>query len=120
MLTKSDFRLRVGDKIVGYERKSGNYTLFSTNLFRWNGKPIDFEQKDRCTALQDKNNNWIFERDIIQSTDYPQNAFVVTYDHLLTKFLLVEINDEVIFEHSIELVCKDKRKVTRLTYDFIN
>lgn len=120
MLTTSDFRLRVDNQIVGYERKSGNYTLYSYNLFNWNGKPINFSQKDRCSGFQDKNNNWIFEQDIIQSTDYPQNTFIVTYDHLLTKFLLVEINDEVIFEHSIQLVCNDKRKVTRITYGFLN
>lgn len=120
MLTKNDFRLRIDDHIVGYKRTSGNYTLFSSDLFHWNGKPIEYNQKDRCSAYQDKDNNWIFEQDIIQSTDYPQNTFAVTYDHLLTKFLLVEINDEVIFEHSIHLVCNDKRKVTRITYRFIN
>jgi hypothetical protein len=120
MLTTNDFRLRIDDEIVGYERTTGNYTLFSLNLFNWNGKPIEFKQKDRCTSFQDKSNNWIFEEDIIKSTDYPQNTFAVTYDHLLTKFLLVEINDEVIFEHSIQLVCKDKSKVTRITYGFIN
>jgi hypothetical protein len=120
MLTKNDFRLRLDDQIVGYERISGNYTLFSTNLFQWNGKFIDHNHKDRCTSFQDKNNNWIFDQDIIRSTDYPQNTFTVTYDHLLTKFLLVETNDEVIFEHSIELVCNDKRKVSRITFGFIN
>ena len=56
MLTENDFRLRVDNEIVGYERVSGNYTLFSTDLFHWNGKPIYHEQKDRCTAYQDKNN----------------------------------------------------------------
>jgi hypothetical protein len=120
MLTKSDFRLRIDNEIVGYERISGNYILFSKDLFHWNGKSIEYEQKDRCTAFQDKDNNWIFEQDVIQSTDYPQNTFIVTYDDLLTKFLLVEINDEVIFEHSIQLVCNDKRKVTRVTYGFLN
>lgn len=120
MLTTNDFRLRVGNEIIGYQRISGNYTLYSTNLFNWNGKPIAFDHRDRCTSFQDKNNNWIFEHDIIQSTDYPHNTFVVTYDDLLTKFLLVEINDEVIFEHSIQLVCNDKRMITRITYDFIN
>lgn len=120
MLTKNDFRLRIDDEIVGYKRISGNYNLFSTNLFQWKGKPIEYNQKDRCTAFQDKDNNWIFEQDIIRSTDYPENTFTVTYDPLLTKFLLVEINDEVIFEHSIELVCNDKRKVSRVTYGFIN
>jgi len=120
MLTTNDFRLRIDNQIVGYERKSGNYTLFSSNLFQWNGKPIPFKQIDRCTSFQDKNNNWIFEEDIILSTDYPQNTFAVTYDHLLTKFLLVEINDEVIFEHSIQLVCKDKRKISRISFRFIN
>ena len=120
MLTENDFRLRVDNQIVGYKRISGNYTLFSLDLFHWNGKPIDFSQSDRCTGLQDKNNNWLFEQDIIQSTDYPDNTFVVMYDNHLTKFLLVEINEQVIFEHSIELVCNDKRKVTRITFNFIN
>lgn len=120
MLTTNDFRLRIDDQIVGYKRISGNYTLFSLDLFHWNGKPIAYHQQDRCTAFQDKNDTWIFDQDIITSTDYPQNTFVVTYDHLLTKFLLVELSDEVIFEESIDIVCDDKRKLSHLSYGFIN
>ena len=120
MLTTNDFRLRRDHQIVGYERISGNYKLYSLDLFHWNGKAIDSNQKDRCTGFRDKDDNWIFEQDIIRSTDYPQNTFIVTFDPLLTKFLLVETNDEVIFEHSIELVCNDKRKVSRITFGFIN
>lgn len=120
MLTTNDFRLRKDNEIVGYKRLSGNYTLFSFDLFHWNGKPIAFFQEDRCSSFQDKNDKWIFDQDIITSTDYPENTLVVTYDHLLTKFLLVELSDEVIFEHSIESVCDDKRKISHLSYGFIN
>ncbi|MEX1193408.1 MAG: hypothetical protein WED10_03080 [Brumimicrobium sp.] len=120
MLTKNDFRLRINENIVGYQRQSGNYTFYSKDLFHWSGKPIDYLQKDRCTTYKDRDDKWLFEEDIIQSTDYPSKCYIVTFDTLLTKFLLVELQDEVIFDQSFELFFKDKRKIQRLSFRFIN
>ncbi|MDX1651463.1 MAG: hypothetical protein R3277_03150 [Brumimicrobium sp.] len=120
MLTSDDFRLRNGDEIVGYRREIGNYTLFSKSLYFWNGSPIEFLQQDKCTGYKDRNDKWLFEKDIITSTDHPSKSYIITYDSLLTKFLLVDYFEGLIFDHSVEDFLADKRKIRWVTYEFIN
>jgi hypothetical protein len=59
-------RLRIEDRIVGYERVEGKSKFYSKDFYWWNGAPIEYSLRDRFTDLKDKNNRAIFENDIIR------------------------------------------------------
>ena len=59
-------RLRVGKKIVGYERQENQAPFYSKDLFWWNGERLPHSEIDRAIGLRDKNNRYVFINDIIE------------------------------------------------------
>ena len=63
------FRLRNGDRIVGYMRYvSPTMHYYSTDLLWWAGEAIAYEHKDAYSTVKDKNSQYIFEWDLIKMT----------------------------------------------------
>lgn len=97
-------------------RYSGRQTFYSPNGHHWTGKPLVYETKDVFSGYKDRNDRRIFEGDVISSTDYPSNEYIVHYDSLLTKFLLVSYDNRDIFNVSIDEFFADKQKVRRIGF----
>lgn len=71
------FRLRKGEKIVGYMRKvSSTMVLYSRDGLWWRGHKIDYSELDEFTGLRDKNNRHIYEWDILKFKIDPDGDYV--------------------------------------------
>lgn len=110
------FRLRAGNEIIGFLRIINERSYYSTNGYQWSGKSINYQEKDRFTGFKDRNDRRIFQGDIIVSTDYPSNEYIIHYDDLLTKFLLVSYWNRDIFNVSVEEFFLNKSAVRRIGF----
>ncbi|MGK0406461.1 MAG: hypothetical protein ACJAZH_000273 [Roseivirga sp.] len=76
------FRLRKGEEIVGYMRKvSASMILYSRDGFWWRGHVIEYDELDEHVGFRDRNNNYIYEWDILDfkidpDGDYSQGVIL--------------------------------------------
>lgn len=88
-------RIRWKGELVGYVRKAGSFTLYSKDLYGWNGNKIVFDQEEKATDFKDKNAQLIFENDVInvkeKLTDSNRMFVVIHRDNT---FYLQEYNSE--------------------------
>lgn len=110
------YRLRDDDEIVGYLRVFNGKEYYSSNGYQWSGNPIQYSDSDSFTGFKDRNDKRIFERDIVSSTDYPLYEYIIHYDALLNKFLLVSFQNRDIFKLSLEEFFKHKPRVCRIGF----
>lgn len=110
------FRLREGEEILGFMRIVDNRPYYSVNGYQWTGNQITFDNKDLFTGFKDRNDRRIFERDVLSSTDYPSNEYIIHYDSVLNKFLLVSYKNRDIFNVSVEQFFENKSKVRRIGF----
>lgn len=110
------FRLRKNDEIVGFLREVDGRSYYSSNGYQWSGKKIAYSDSDRFTGYKDRNDRRIFERDVLTSTDYPSNEYIIHFDSLLNQFLLVSYKNRDIFNVSVEELFEHKSKVRRIGF----
>lgn len=70
------FRLRNGEKIVGFMRKvTSSMVLYSTDGFWWRGHKIEYSDLDEFTGLRDKNDKHLYEWDLVNYKIDPDGAY---------------------------------------------
>lgn len=113
------FRLRIDDRIVGYQRLEGKSYFYSKDNFWWNGKPIEYNTQDRFTGLKDKNDRTLFEHDIVKvrfkNPLRKDRDFRIRYRN--NDFQLVELETEM--TESFQLLDKAKT-IEFVSFTFIN
>tara|TARA_Y100000310_G_C20314997_1_gene638001 strand:+ start:44 stop:430 length:387 start_codon:yes stop_codon:yes gene_type:complete len=120
------YRLRIDNDIIGYSKIIYNNTFYSKDLYGWSGNKIEGAiQKDRCTDLKDKNNQLIFEEDIVQifHPTRGETLFIhFIYDEKLDNFMGVNFKTKEVEYHNLMLFEKqfDKSDISRISYAFLN
>ena len=101
------YRLRIDNDIIGYSKIIYNNTFYSKDLYGWSGNKIEGAiQKDRCTDLKDKNNQLIFEEDIVQifHPTRGETLFIhFIYDEKLDNFMGVNFKTKEVEYHNLML-----------------
>ena len=115
------FRIRKGDEIVGFMRYlNPSKPFFSKDKLWWNGKTIDYTEKDSYIEFDDINKQWIFESDIVEFKEIQNNdnifKAVILFDPEETDF--VAINCDTF--QKIKLDFWPKYKMNVVSYLFIN
>lgn len=64
-------RLRTGQRVVGYERIIDGRTWYSPDGLWWRGASIAHDTKDQGTPWKDRNNQWLYEWDVVEWTNMP-------------------------------------------------
>ena len=122
---ESRYRLRKGEKIVGYMRKvSTDMILYSRDSFWWNGKKLIYEEIDEWTGLRDKNGRTIYEWDIMYYKIDPDEADqqgVVLWEENRQVFGICNINTQVFIPLFIDgLQMFNERQLKVFSYLFLN
>ncbi len=66
------YRLRRADRIVGWMREEDSGTRFySREGLWWSGRPIKWENRDRCCGLKDVDDRWLHEGDLLEQVGCP-------------------------------------------------
>lgn len=88
-------RIRLNNEVVGYKRIEGNYTLFSKDLYGWNGTEIQYNQEEKSTDFKDKNAQLIFENDVLEIKDKKEaNGFLYYVSYKENEVILNPYNTE--------------------------
>jgi len=119
------WRLRDGKTICGYQREvTPKMTFYSRDGFWWTGKPIDYTETDKWTGWRDKNNQYIFEWDIVKfriDPDGPDEDGVVLWDQKQKQFGIYSLREEIFFPWVTEgILLFNSREIRVFSYLFLN
>ncbi|MEC8458577.1 MAG: hypothetical protein VXY91_04130 [Bacteroidota bacterium] len=89
------YRLRIGEKIVGYAREIGRTRYYSKDQYWWNGAMIKHHQVDECIGLKDINNIPLFEFDIIEYAIEGKRDRMgcILWEHKKEQFIVKDLDD---------------------------
>ncbi len=68
------YRLRKGEKVMGFMRKFSDTSIFYSTGQWWRGQKIDYEDIDEWTGFKDKNGRHIYEWDILYYKIDPEDS----------------------------------------------
>lgn len=113
------YRLRLENKIVGYQKQIHNSVFYSKDQYAWNGTVIDFQTKDKFSGFFDINRRAIYAEDILEFKDWQNCRFgLLLFDEILDKFQIMNLSEEVILHESLEDIIK-LRSIVFKSYNFI-
>ena len=119
------YRLRIGKEIVGFMRKvNGKMTVYSRDGMWWTGHKIVHKEVDEWTGLRDKNNQYIFEWDILHYKLDPDGAYlqgVVLWEENEQEFGICDIRETSFIPLEVNGVQMfNGRQLEVFSYLFIN
>ncbi|WP_417611411.1 hypothetical protein [Owenweeksia hongkongensis] len=119
------YRLRISTKIVGYMRKIGeSMTVFSRDGSWWTGYEIGFKEIDEWTGFQDKNNQFIYEWDIVLYKLDPDDGYlkgVILWEENAKEFGICDIEEKSFIPlqvNGVNMFSKNQLEV--FSYLFLN
>lgn len=125
MLNEKRYRLRVDQKIVGYKRVlNESYEFYSRNGLWWSGHSLYYKQIDEYCGLMDKNNQHLYELDIIEyrlDADVPVRTGVILWHTKDECFCIKDLDESGILPLSVNGVMIFSPKDLKFhSYLFIN
>ncbi|MCT4623960.1 MAG: YopX family protein [Schleiferiaceae bacterium] len=100
------YRLRNGDKLLGYAREVyGGARFYSKDGFWWTGREIIYTEVDEWVGLVDKNRKHIYEWDIVyykaeDETEYKSGA--ILWQDKQKRFGIRDLDEDVFFPLRME------------------
>lgn len=118
-MNKFLFRLRINEKIVGYKKfMSSKLYFFSKDLYGFSSKEISYNNQDLFSGFFSKNNNQIFENDILK--DKNNKMYLIFSNNTSTNLHFFSLNNNNIIQISKNNFSKISKTLTHLSYLFIN
>ena len=68
------YRLRFGDRVVGYLRRIEGTDFYSPDGFWWTGKAMEYAHVDEAVGLRDRHRTHLYEWDIVRFKPVPDGA----------------------------------------------
>jgi hypothetical protein len=99
-MTERRYRLRNDNQLAGYLREVQRSLFYSRDGFWWTGKFIPYKQRDEWVGYRDKNNQYVFEWDILKYKMDPDDAYrrgVVLWQQKKQCFGILDIDDMDLF-----------------------
>ena len=118
-MNKFLFRLRNNSKIVGYKKfMSSKLYFFSKDLYGFSSKEISYNNQDLFSGFFSKDNNHIFENDILK--DKNDKMYFIFSNNISTNLHFFYSNNNNIIQISKAEFSKISKTLTHLSYLFIN
>lgn len=119
------WRLRQDATICGYVREvRPNMHFYSRDGFWWTGQSIDYSDMDEWTGWRDKNNQAVYEWDIVKFRIDPDGADedgVVLWQKKQATFGIYSLREEIFFPLVLEGVTLfNPREIRVFSYLFLN
>lgn len=119
------YRLRIGEKVVGYMRRiAGDSYFYSRDAFWWSGRALNYEQIDEWTGYFDKNKTAVYEWDILLFKIDPDGEYergIVLWEDRVKRFVIRKVDEPVHFPFETDgLQLFDQRQLEVFSYLFIN
>ena len=99
------YRLRVGDRIVGYLRRIDGTQFYSPDGFWWTGVALDYAQVDEAVGIRDKHRIHLYEWDIVRFRPVPEGADelgVFLWNASQKRWILRSIESEIYYHLELE------------------
>lgn len=118
------YRLRCGEKVVGFMRKFSDTSIFYSTGQWWRGRKIDYTDIDEWTGFKDKNGRHIYEWDILHYKIDPEDSNkkgLVLWKQKEEQFGILDLDLETFIPLEINSIKMfNERQLQVYSYLFIN
>lgn len=112
------YRLRKGNKIVGYAQETKHGLFIKGKGLLWFMTKVNYDNIDECVGIKDKLNREVYELDMVRyklNKGYPESEGVILWEQERKEFILFDIKNYTvipIFIQGINIFSNDPLEVT--------